>query len=62
MSASAGKPKANSENEKDPCKLRILFVDDEDMVLRMLRMAIASMQGQWDASYAARHDGGGVAQ
>jgi putative nucleotidyltransferase with HDIG domain len=33
--------------------MRILFVDDEEMVLRMLRLAVASMQGQWEASFAA---------
>jgi HD-like signal output (HDOD) protein/CheY-like chemotaxis protein len=32
--------------------MRILFVDDEEMVLRMLQLAVVSMKGQWDASYA----------
>lgn len=35
-----------------PARLRILFVDDEEMVLRMLRAAVASMAGQWEAAYA----------
>jgi len=32
-------------------RLRLLFVDDEEMVLRMLRMAVSSMQGAWEASF-----------
>lgn len=34
-------------------RLRILFVDDEEMVLRMLQLAVASMRGQWEASFVA---------
>jgi putative nucleotidyltransferase with HDIG domain len=36
---------------QNPARLRILFVDDEDMVLRMLQIAVATMKGQWEASF-----------
>ena len=37
-----------------PFRMRILFVDDEEMVLRMLRMAVASMRSEeWEACFVS---------
>jgi putative nucleotidyltransferase with HDIG domain len=51
MSASSDGSSAGTEATTADVRMRILFVDDEEMVLRMLRMAVASMQGQWQAAF-----------
>lgn len=52
MSSSTGEPEAIPEKRLPQFRLKILFVDDEDMVLRMLGVAIVSMGGEWQGSYA----------
>src|SRR5262249_16009569 len=52
MSATTTGAGPNPEATTTSDKIRVLFVDDEDMVLRMLRIALSSMQGEWDTSFA----------
>ncbi len=52
MSATTDASEASREPTTRGPIMRILFVDDEEMVLRMLRMAVTSMQGEWEASFA----------
>jgi putative nucleotidyltransferase with HDIG domain len=51
MSATTNAAQASRETTDGLAKMRILFVDDEEMVLRMLRIAVASMREAWEASF-----------
>ena len=52
MNATNDDSGANREGAVAVPGMRILFVDDEEMVLRMLRLAVASMKEQWEVSFA----------
>src|SRR5690349_917186 len=39
------------ERKTNRSPVRVLFVDDEEMVLRMLRAALTSMGKEWEASF-----------
>ncbi len=52
MNHNTAQPVVGTEKAAPALGLSILFVDDEEMVLRMLRAAVASLEGQWQASYA----------
>jgi len=39
--------------EEPPAKTRILFVDDEPSLLRLLKMGMTSMTGVWEMEFAA---------
>src|SRR5579864_8989830 len=40
------------ESTSSQLKPRVLFVDDEQMVLRMLQLTMESQRDQWEASFA----------
>jgi len=46
-------PYPNAAGGASASKSRILFVDDEDMVLRMLRLAMSTQSDSWEPSFAA---------
>lgn len=48
----AGVP-LSSGAEPAPAKTRILFVDDESSMLRLLQMGMRSMSGSWDMEFAS---------
>jgi putative nucleotidyltransferase with HDIG domain len=35
-----------------PSKMRVLFVDDEPIILELIKMTVSSMAGEWDIRYA----------
>jgi len=39
--------------ERPPAKIRILFVDDEPSMIRVLKMALRSMSSEWEMEFAA---------
>ena len=40
----------------DTSKLRVMFVDDEPAVLRMLQMGLRTMSQEWEVAYVERGD------
>jgi HD-like signal output (HDOD) protein len=49
----AGGAPSCSDAEPPPAKTRILFVDDESSMLRLLQMGMRSMSGTWDMEFAS---------
>jgi len=47
-----GEFQAIATSEPPPAKTRILFVDDEPSMLRVLKMGMRSMTGQWEMEFA----------